>query len=713
MNHFYNHLIHEFQLPLTNTILVFSLLLFIILVTPILLRKIKIPAIIGLILSGVIIGPKGLNVIGSNLLQVGGSIESFSTIGLLYIMFLAGLELDLQEFKKYKNKSFTFGFLTFAVPLMIGFPVCYYILHLNFLASLLTASMFSTHTLVAYPIVSRYGIGKNQAVAIAVGGTILTDSAVLIILAVIANSTEGALGYDFYLSLFTSLLIFTLIMVFVIPRVARWFFSKLESERNSHYIFVLSVVFFAAFLAEVAGVEGIIGAFMAGLVLNKLIPHSSTLMNRIEFVGNSLFIPFFLIAVGTVVDINVLFHGYWPLFVACVLTGLAIGSKWIAAWLTQKIYHLKSTDRQVIFGLSSAHAAATLAIIFIGYEKEIIGIDIVNATVILILITCMVASFATENVGRKLVIEKSKQDDHEVPRTKSQHIMVASNEVMSNRNLLDFSLFLSDKSITNPIFVVSIVPDDEQSELKIHHARKYLEKVSLHFASGENKVVTLATIDHNFSSGIARLSKEVAADIVVLNDSNKDNLLMRVVGDEREHLLDVCDRTVFFCQLDKPLSLHRRLVIICPPLIEVEDSFKYWMLRILEFAKELNLDLVLFSTSDTKDRIDRIMQNHALSLDSEFHMIFEMDDVLVESRVIGEEDLIIHCSARVDSVYYNKGVELFLHKFDRYFPQNNRILVYPSQRASDFLYNTYDNVSSDPIAKGVETIQKIGKIFKK
>ncbi len=224
-------------------------------------------------------------------------------------MFIAGLELDMNEFKANRNKSllfglFTFifplsigfpvcfyllhyefknkkhkslvfGFFTFAIPIIIGFPVCYWLLNLPFLASALTASMFATHTLVAYPIVSKLGIAKNQAVAITVGGTILTDTAVLIILAVIMGSSQGNLNQAFWIKLTVSLAIFSAIMFLVIPRIAKWFFKKLESEKHAHYIFVLSVVFFAAFLAEVAGVEPIIGAFVAGLALNPLIPHSS------------------------------------------------------------------------------------------------------------------------------------------------------------------------------------------------------------------------------------------------------------------------------------------------------------------------------------------------------------------------------------------------------------------------------------------------------
>lgn len=392
----FEHISHAFETPLQNPVLVFSLILFIILLSPILLRKIRIPGIIGLILSGVAIGPHGLN-----LLEKNAAVDLFSTIGLLYIMFIAGLELDMNEFRKSRHKSLLFGFFTFAIPIAIGYPVCYYLLGYDTLASIMISSMFATHTLVAYPVVNSYGIAKNEAVAITIGGTILTDTAVLIILAVIIGASQGQLDQQFWVTLGISFAIFLSIMFGIIPRIAKWFFQRVEGEKTAHYIFVLCVVFFAAFLAEVAGLEHIIGAFVAGLALNKLIPHSSALMNRIEFIGSAIFIPFFLISVGMIVDVSVLFSGPTALFIAATLTVVAIFSKWIAAWFTQLSFRYSSSQRQVIFGLSSAHAAATLAVIMVGFRYEIIDENVLNGTIVLILVTCIVASLATEAASKK------------------------------------------------------------------------------------------------------------------------------------------------------------------------------------------------------------------------------------------------------------------------------------------------------------------------
>lgn len=711
MDHFVKHLISEFGLPLTNPVLVFSLLLFIILLSPIVLRRLRIPGIIGLIISGLIIGPHALGLIGYNALQSEGSIKLFSTIGLLYIMFMAGLELDLNQFKKYLNKSLTFGLLTFILPLLLGYPICYYALNLDATASLLVASMFSTHTLVAYPIISKYGLAKHSSVAITVGGTILTDTAVLIILAIISSSTEGNLDGAFWLRLITSLTIFSIIMFYGIPKIARWFFSKLDSEKSSQYIFVLSVVFFAAFLAEVAGVEHIIGAFVAGLVLNRLIPHNSILMNRIDFIGNSLFIPFFLIYVGMVVDYRAFLQGTWPLVIAGVLTTFAIFSKWLAAFVTQLLFNMSNTERQVIFGLSTSHAAATLAIIMVGYNEGngILDINIVNGTVLLILFTCMTASFVTESAGKKLLIELNESSEGELNETKlrNQHIMVSMNELKGNESLIDFSLIISDPKVINPISVVSVYPNNEKAEMMIRKSRKSLEDIVKHFSGHESKLNTIATIDYNLSSGIARVSKELVADIVVMNDNRNFNFIQRMVGDERDHLMDVCDKTIFFCHFDKSMVSYTRVVVMAPPLCELENSFAIWVERIFRLAKELNLIIELFSTNATKERFEKIGPANKIEAAIKFNEIEHFEDALLKYNK-NKNDLIITCLARKGAVSYSFEIDGFTGKLEKACPTHDVVFIYPALEI-DSLYANYDDISATPIAAGVETIQKIGR----
>jgi Kef-type K+ transport system membrane component KefB len=714
MKELFEHFIHEFELPLRNAVLIFSLILFIILLSPILLRKLNIPGIIGLIISGVIIGPHGLGILEND-----SAIGLFSTIGLLYIMFIAGLELDLNEFRLYRNKSLVFGLLTFAVPLAIGFPVCFHFLGYDFNASLLTASMFATHTLVAYPIVSKLGISKNQAVAVAVGGTILTDTAVLIILAVIMGNSQGSLSGEFWVRLGVSLAVFSAIMFIVIPRIAKWFFRKLESEKHSHYIFVLSVVFFAAFLAEAAGVEAIIGAFVAGLALNKLIPHSSALMNRIEFIGNSLFIPFFLISVGMLVDVSVLMNGPAALIVAVTLSVVALLGKWIAALGTQLIFRYSRAQRQLIFGLSSAHAAATLAVILVGYKAGILDENILNGTILLILITCIVASFATERASKRILVEGA-EDSAALMRqdeVANEHILLPIGRPEQIERLLEFSLLIKDRKSVNPVSILSVVSNNEESELNIVKSKSKLETFVRQASASDSKVNIITTIDHNVASGISRISREIMADAVVLGWPERVGILDKFIGDKVENILAGTDKSVYICHLTKPMVSHKRIVIAVPPLAERENGFNQWLAKLTKLAQELSLPMLICCNAQTERAIHDSLRKSRIAVGLTFEPFSAWEDFLILARTVREDDLFVLISARKGSASYLGLLELLPSKLERHFEANNRIVVYPQLFAQDYWGEGYEDVSAEPLSRGIETIQKIGKgigsIFRK
>ncbi|HEY9221142.1 MAG TPA: cation:proton antiporter [Lutibacter sp.] len=715
MTDFFKHLIHEFQLPLGNPVLIFSLILLIILLSPILLRRLNIPGIIGLIISGVIIGPHGLNILEKN-----SAVDLFSTIGLLYIMFIAGLELDMNQFKANRNKSVLFAFFTFIIPLSIGFPVCFYFLEYDFNASLLTASMFATHTLVAYPIVSKLGISKNQAVAITVGGTILTDTAVLIILAVIIGNSEGNLNQEFWIKLGISLAIFSAIMFYLIPKIAKWFFSKLESEKHSHYIFVLAVVFFAAFLAEVAGVESIIGAFVAGLTLNKLIPHSSALMNRIEFIGNSLFIPFFLISVGMIVDISVLTKGPQAIIVAATLTIVALFGKWFAALFTQLIFKYSAVQRQLIFGLSSSHAAATLAIILVGYKAEILDENILNGTIILILVTCIVASFATEKAAKKIVIEM--ENDHSDLKKSSEftneHILIPIANIESIEKLLEFSIFIKDKKSANPVSILSVVSNDAEAEINILKTRSKLEEFVKQASASETKVNIITTIDHNRASGIARISREIMADIIILGWPQRSGLMDKLIGEKVDSILNNTDKTTFICHFEKPLVLHKRVAIVIPPLGEHENGFEQWYTKMSKLAQELSIPILLCCNETTRNSVNKLMKKARLTASIVPYLFEDWDDFFVLSKVINPDDLIVLVCARKGAASHMNVLENLPSKLEKHFEKNSRIVIYPQQFSMAYSMERYeDNITPEPLRKGIEAAQKIGRgigsIFKK
>lgn len=670
------HLMEAFQTPFTNPVLVFALILFIILLSPIILRRFKIPGIIGLILSGVLIGPHGLY-----LLEQNSAVDLFSTIGLLYIMFIAGLELDLNEFRKTRHKSVTFGFLTFIIPLAIGFPVCYYLLGYNVLGSVLISSMFATHTLVAYPVVNSYGISKNEAVAITIGGTILTDTAVLVILAVIIGASQGVLDQQFWITLGISMALFLAFMFIVIPRVAKWFFQRVETEKTAHYIFVLFVVFLAAFLAEVAGLEHIIGAFVAGLALNKLIPHTSALMNRIEFIGNALFIPFFLISVGMIVDVRVLLAGPMALYIAATLTVVAIFSKWIAAFLTQKVFKYSGPQRQVIFGLSSAHAAATLAVIMVGYNYEIIDENVLNGTIILILVTCVVASLVTESASKKVVLAGDQDEiNTEKDIAREEQLVLPIANLNNMESLLDFATMIKSTRSPLPITVLTVVPNNEMAEQNLKRARKNLDSTAKYASGSETEVNLTATIDYNIASGISRASREVNADGIILGWPSKPGIIEKMVGERTESILNRTDINIFMCDLTQPLVSHGRILVICPPLAESELGFEFWMAKVLRLAQELTLSVQVICDHRSQEAIHHYLEDNKASVRVQFAEYEEWDDLVGLRPLVQENDLIVFASAREGEVSHRHSLVGLPMKLSRHYPKNNRILVYPSRR---------------------------------
>lgn len=676
MNDFFEKSFHHFELPFTNPVLVFSLILFIILFVPILFRRINIPGIIGLILSGIIIGPLGFNVLEKN-----SAIDLFSTIGLLYIMFMAGLELELNEFKRVRNQSVVFGFFTFIIPLIIGFPICYYLLGYELNASLLITSMFATHTLVAYPIISKLGIAKNRVVAVTVGGTIITDTIVLILLAVIMGNSQGKLNPEFWIILSSTLVAFTFIMFVIIPKITRWFFKKLESEKHAHYVFVLSVVFFSAFLAELSGLEPIIGAFIAGLALNQLIPHSSPLMNRIEFIGNSIFIPFFLISVGMLIDVRVLLSGPTTLLIALVLTLSALVSKWLAAFITQKIYHYSRFQRQLIFGLSSARVAATLAIILVGYNAGILDKSILNIAVILILITTIFSSFITEKAAKSILLADNASDDsmahHQLPL--QEHLLLPIANLTNIEKLMEFALLIKNNKSPNPITVLSVVPNNTQAEANIIEARIRLEEFKTQGTSTETSINTLATIDFNPASAIGRISKEIMADIIVLGWPKKANILERLIGEKIYAIVNSVDKNFFVCSLDTPLINQKRIVVITTPNAELEYGFETWLRKVVELSKELSVPLVHFGSRTTHEAIQAENLRYKLGGLFKFNSFHDWENFHLLSDFIKTDDLVVLVSARKKSVSYVHHFDHIPNKIDKRLINNNIIVIYPQQ----------------------------------
>ncbi|UYQ91626.1 cation:proton antiporter [Chitinophaga horti] len=704
-------LLMDFRLPLKDPIPIFSLVLFIILLAPIILRKFRIPSIIGLILAGMAIGDHGFKIIEK------GSIDLFGKAGLLYIMFLAGLELDMTEFRKSRYRSMVFGAFTFFLPLILGFVVCTYVLHFNLMASLLVSSMFATHTLVAYPLASRLGITKNEAVTVAVGGTIITDTAVLLILAVITGAQQGNLNTAFWLRLGISVSVFAVIILWVFPAVGRWFFRKIKDDKTSHFIFVLALVFLAAFLAELAGIEGIIGAFLAGLALNQLIPHTSSLMNRVEFVGNALFIPFFLISVGMIVDLRVLLKGPEALIIAGALTSMALFSKWLAAFFTQLAFKYTPAQRNVIFGLSSAHAAATIAVILIGYNMGIVDESVLNGTVVLILITCMVGSFVTQNAGRKLAIIESEKIP-EIP-TGPERTLIPLANFEKLEPLLDFSMLMRSAGQPSPIHPLVVVKDDEEAREKIFISNKMVEKALVSAAATESNVQLVTRVDLNVADGISRTVKELMVTDVVLAWSDKntttDRLFGTLFGTTLDNVLQGVWETVYVCQFLYPLNTSRRLVLLLPQNTEYEQGFAHYMQKMMLLSRQAGARLQVYCTGSTQEAVNELLRRTKSTFEMSFQRFDHMEDLATLARNITRDDLLVVVTARKGTLSYQAYMENLPTRLVKYFKDRNLMLVYPEQTEVQISEPGVqaEDLTLSPIEEQLTNLNKIGKVVKR
>src|SRR5690554_536553 len=441
-------------------------------------------------------------------------------------------------------------------------------------------------------------------------------------------------------------------MFVVMPRIAKWFFRKLESEKHSHFIFVLSVVFFASFLAEVAGLESIIGAFFAGLALNKLIPASSALMNRIEFIGNSLFIPFFLISVGMKVDLAVIFEGPTALIIAAVLTVVALAGKWLAAWATQLIFKFTKTDRQLIFGLSSAHAAATLAVIMVGVNEGILDDNVLNGTIILILVTCIVASFATEKAAVKAVLEGDQAlPDEDGDKHKDEQILIPIANPKNMNKILEFAILIKDKKSKNALDILTVVPNDTEAEINIKKANEALEEFIKDATASDTQADIISTIDHNPGSGMARMAKETMADMLILGWPRRIGFIDKLIGEKLDLVLKT-DKLLFICDFKTPLINNKKIAVAVPPFAELELRFNLWLDKITELAKELSLPLEFYCNETTKDVIKEIIEKRGVGKNTSFEILDDWNDFLILSKSVPEDSLFVLVSARKGSVSY-------------------------------------------------------------
>ena len=565
-------------LPLTDPVLKFLIILVIIIAAPLLLNKLKIPHLLGLIIAGAIIGPYGLNLILRD-----SSIILSGTAGLLYIMFLAGLEIDMGDFKKNSGRSFVFGMYTFLIPMGLGIIAGYYLLHFSMDTSILLASMFASHTLIAYPIISKLGIAKDKSVTITVGGTMITDMLALLVLTVIVGMATGQIGKHFWTQLSISVVVFVLFIILLFPLLSRWFFKRVQ-DSISQYVFVLIMVFLGAYLAELAGIESIIGSFLAGLSLNRLIPRSSPLMHRVEFIGNAIFIPFFLISVGMLIDYRAFFTSFDTVKVGIVMIIVATLAKFAAAWLTQKTFRMSADQRRIIFGLSNAQAAATLAAVMVGYNVilgqtpdgqpiRLLNESILNGTILMILVTCTMASFSAQKGAHNIAAHNSSQEEKDSSR-QQERILIPINNEDTTEELINLSLATKSKKNSQYLYALHILDNQASAnEQQLKKSHRLLENAALNAAATDTHLQKLMRYDLNVTNAI--LSTILAHKItdLILGLHKEKGIPGSFLGRITEEVLEHSDVTTFIYKPAQPLSTMKRHWIVIPSHTKKEAGF--------------------------------------------------------------------------------------------------------------------------------------------
>ena len=665
------------KLPITDPTWIFLLVLLIILFAPILLTKLRIPHIIGMILAGLAIGEHGFNILVRD-----SSFELFGKVGVYYIMFLAGLEMNMADFKKNRGKAVALGLLAFIIPIGIGMVTNVLLLKYSLITSILLASMYASHTLVAYPIVIRYGISRQRSVSIAVGGTAVTDTLTLLVLAVISGVFKGEAGGLFWLWLVVRFVVLAMLIMYFLPRVGRWFFRRYD-DNVMQYIFVLAMVFLGAGLMELIGMEGILGAFLVGLVLNRLIPHVSPLMSHLEFVGNALFIPYFLIGVGMLIDVKVIFGEGDALKVAGVMIVVALGGKWIASWLTQKIYRMSVLERELMFGLSNAQAAATLAAVLVGYNiilpdgSRLLNEDVLNGTVLLILVTCIVSSFTTERAARKMAMGEAHPEEDRSREPEKILIPVANPNTIEY--LMNLSLVIRDPKQKDNLLALNVINDHSGTEALEQQGKRYLERAAKITASAGVELKCISRYDLNIAAGIIHTAKEHGATDVIIGLHWKVNIVDSFFGMLTESLLKGLHREVMVARFLIPINTLRRIIVAVPPKAEYEAGFQKWVDHFCRMGTTLGCRVHFFANEQTGNLLQALVKKKHSNTLTEFSRLDEWEDLLLLTGQVNYDHLLVVISARRGSISYDSSFEKLPSQLGRYFTNNSLIVLYPDQ----------------------------------
>lgn len=679
----------------TSPVSIFFIVLAIILVTPMVMNRLKIPHIIGMIVAGVIIGPYGFNILDRD-----SSFAIFGQVGLLYLMFLAGLEIDMYHLKLNLRRGLLFGVLTLVIPLVLGILTSVYLFHLDWLTSLLLGAMYASHTLISYPVAARFGITKAPAVIIAVVGTIIAVIGALLVIALVVDIHQS--GQFSPTSLMRLLMMMVLYCVFIImayPRLTRRFF-KTYGDKVSQYVYVMAMVFLAAWLAQAIGLEPVLGAFFAGLVLNRYIPTSSPLMGSIEFVGNALFIPYFLISVGMMIDLRTVFESD-TLITTLIMLAVALASKWLPAFITGKAYDMGRAGVSVLFGLTTAHTAVALAVVTLGYTMGMLDQKMLNATVLIILITCTLAPILTSAGAPKLKIDMLDRDENResrairATRVNNSLIPVATPE--SAADLVEMALLMRSEVGRHAFYALHVRNDNSRaSRLLAEETLKIAKEVA---SSADIRLTTLDRYDLNTVTGVLNVIEERDITEVFLGLHRRQTVIDSFFGAKVEALLRATNRMIIITRLMIPVSTVTRIVVYAPPKAEYETGFSRWVRALARLTRQVGCRIIFCTPRDMQPLIRSVIYQENYGIRCEFREVEDWDDFIVASSHIRPDDLLCMIGARVNSVSYGQVMSEMPSYLQRYFAAHNLVFIYPEQFGEAHAVTTF----VDPMAGDISS----------
>lgn len=671
----------DFSLPITDHTWVFFIVLAIILLAPMLFSRLRIPHLIGMILAGVLVGEHGLN-----LLERDASFELFGQVGIYYIMFLAGLEMDLVGLRQNLNQGLLFGGMTALLPFVLGFAAGYWWLGYSLPAALLLACIFASHTLVSYPIVGRYGLSRHRSVMVSVAATMIALLFALLVLAGLSGTLRGTADALFWVLFLLKIGLFAVVLFFVFPRLIRAFFRR-YTDRVMQYIFVIGMVFLAAATAELAGLEGILGAFLAGLVFNRFIPRSAPLMNRIEFVGNALFIPYFLIGVGMLVNLGPLFTSTTAQIVVLVMVVVGTLTKYVAAYASRRLFGMTRASGLMMFGLTEAHAAGALAMVMVGTElvlpsgQPLMDNAVLDGVVAMILISCVISSIATDQAARQLKLEQETQAIDELqPLNDDEKILVLVNDTENIPTIMQTAIMMRNPVLNRGLIALNVVNDEDPQGLLRRHSKECLQQAEQVGAAADVKVQTQSRLAVNFVNGVVHAFHENDASEIIFGQHRRRADDDTFLGRFASGLIDSLTRQIIIVHFGIAANTFRRIVVAVPERAQFEPGFYRWVERVARLAIEIGCRVEFHAHEETAQLIQGYL-NHYHPLIRDEYQPFSSDVSLEEfANSLSDDHLFVLVTARHGTISYEKRMSRMQVMMQKYFAQKSFMLVFPDQQ---------------------------------